>query len=314
MRGHWLLVVLAVCVLGSVAQAADDRPILFSYFVGNGEDGLHLAWSEDGHTFRALNDGKPLIAPKVGESSLMRDPSIARGPDGTFHMVWTTGWKANTIGYAHSKDLIHWSEQRALQVMPKGEEVRNCWAPEVFYDEPNKRFVVVWASSVAGRFPETLDEGHHDYNHRLYAFTTKDFRDIGETDLFYNPGFQVIDGAIFRTGDRYAMVVKDETLKPVPGKYLFLTFSDSATGPWTGTTGRITGDYWAEGPSPIKIGEWWYIYFDKYRKDKFGAVRSKDLKNWQDVSEKVKFPEGTRHGTAFRVQPEVLKKLKQLTQ
>jgi len=39
----------------------------------------------------------------------MRDPSMVRTPDGTYHLVWTTSWKGDLgFGYAYSKDLIHW--------------------------------------------------------------------------------------------------------------------------------------------------------------------------------------------------------------
>lgn len=61
---------------------------LLTYFVRTGEDGLHLAWNEDGLTWETLNKGKPYLAPEDGKSKLMRDPSIALGPDETYHMVW----------------------------------------------------------------------------------------------------------------------------------------------------------------------------------------------------------------------------------
>ena len=85
-----------------------DSAYLFSYFRGNGETGLHLAYSNDGLKWTALKDGQSFLKPQVG-GKLMRDPSIAQGPDGTFHMVWTTGWWDKGIGIAHSKDLILWS-------------------------------------------------------------------------------------------------------------------------------------------------------------------------------------------------------------
>ena len=44
-----------------------------------------------------------------------------------------------------------------------------------------------------------------------------------------------------------------------------------------------------------------YVYFDKYREKKYGAIRSKDLQVWEDVSDSISFPQGTRHGTAFTV-------------
>ncbi len=299
------------------AEEEDGDALLFSYFTGNGETGLYLAHSADGLVFEALNDGQALLPPEVGESQLMRDPSICRGPDGTFHMVWTTSWEGQTIGYAHSDDLINWSEQRAIHVFEDHPEidpddVENCWAPELYYDSEGGQFIVVWASTVHGLYPETLGMGHGDLNHRQYYFTTTDFEDISQAELMYDPGFQVIDAAIFRPSeDRYAMVVKDETLEP-EAKHLFLTFGDTPTGPWSDPTEPITGDYWCEGPAPIEINGLWRIYFDKYRRGEWGAVQSGDLEDWEDISDQVHMPEGARHGTAFYAPQSVLEGLQAL--
>ena len=80
---------------------------VFTYFTGNGEDGLHLATSTDGYQWEALNGGRSYLKPLVGESKLMRDPCVLLGPEGTFHLVWTTAWEGKTVGYASSKDLAH---------------------------------------------------------------------------------------------------------------------------------------------------------------------------------------------------------------
>lgn len=313
---------LALLLAASSLAAADGLAaggLLFSFFRNNGEDGLYLATSQDGLKWTELNGGKPLIKPEVGESKLMRDPSIVRGPDGTFQMVWTTAWEGRTIGHASSKDLIHWSAQQAIEVFPAGTEVHNCWAPEIYYDAPAKEFLIVWASTIKGRFPETLGTGNRDLNHRLYATRTRDFRTFTPTKLFYDPGFIVIDAAIFpeRLGGparlagskRYAMVVKNETLKP-EAKNLFLTFADSLNGPWTTPTEPISGKDWAEGPSPIRIGGEWIIYFDKYRNHRYGAVRSRDGKTWSDITDQIVFPQGARHGTAFHAPRAVIDALR----
>jgi len=71
----------------------------------------------------------------------------------------------------------------------------------------------------------------------------------------------------------------------------------------------ITGDYWAEGPSPLKVGDNLYVYFDKYRDRRYGAVRSKDGIEWEDISEQIVFPKGARHGTAFTVTEKILESL-----
>jgi hypothetical protein len=307
----WFILFAVVFSVLSPALADEPAAYVFCYFKGNGEDGLHLAVSDDALTWTTINHDRPLVASTIGKSKLMRDPSICRGPDGVFHMVWTTGWPDLTIGYAQSKDLAHWSPQRAIPVMAGIEGVRNCWAPEVFYDAEGKRFVVMWASTVDGRFSETLGQGHEKLNHRLYAFATPDFERIGETKLVYDSGFQVIDGAIFRAKGRYVMVAKNETLKP-PAKYLFLSYAASPTGPWSQPGPRITGDYWCEGPSPLRVGDAWVIYFDCYTEHRYGAIRSTDLEHWEDISNRVHFPKGTRHGTALKVPRAIVEQLRAL--
>ena len=38
---------------------------LYSFFQNNGEDGLHLAWSEDGLNWTALNNNESFLTPSV---------------------------------------------------------------------------------------------------------------------------------------------------------------------------------------------------------------------------------------------------------
>jgi hypothetical protein len=93
-----------------------DTVLLFTSFRGNGEDGLRFLSSDDGYHWLEV-PGK-FLKPRAGENQMMRDPSLARGPDGTYHLVWTTGWQGDQgFGYAHSNDLVHWSPQRFVPVM-----------------------------------------------------------------------------------------------------------------------------------------------------------------------------------------------------
>src|SRR6187455_768668 len=166
-------------VFADVAWAqknSNDVAYLFAYFKGNGEDGLHLAASNDGYSWNALKNDSTFLTPTAGKDKLMRDPCITQGPDGTFHMVWTVSWNEKGIGYASSKDLIHWSEQRYLPVMEHEEGARNCWAPEILYDFESRQFMIYWATTITGKFTETLSNKENAYNHRLYFVTTSDFR------------------------------------------------------------------------------------------------------------------------------------------
>lgn len=284
--------------------AEKDNIFLFSYFKGNGEDGLHLAYSRNGLTFTALNNDRSFLTPVVGVSKLMRDPCVIQTEDGTFHMVWTAGWTERGIGYASSKDLINWSEQKYIVVMDKEPTARNCWAPEINYDKKTKQFLIIWATTIPGRFPESESVGDNSYNHRIYSVTTKDFVTFSETKLFYNKGFNVIDATINNDGKKYVMFVKDETRTP-PQKNIRVTTSTSLFGTYSDPSEPITGKYWAEGPTSVKTKEGWIVYFDKYIDNKMGAVTSKDLVNWEDISNKLSFPDGMRHGTVIKVDEKI---------
>lgn len=302
---------LLIAIVFNINAQKKNEAYLFSYFVGNGEDGLHLAYSFDGFKWEALKNGGSFLKPLVGKDKLMRDPCIISGPDGKFHMVWTVSWKEKSIGYASSEDLIHWSKQKNIPVMEHEPDARNCWAPEVFYDKTSAQYIIFWSTTIPGRFPKTEKSGDNGYSHRMYYVITKDFRDFSETKLFYNQGFNVIDGTLMNENGKYILFLKDETRYP-PEKNIRFATSKELTQNYGKPSKPISGDYWAEGPTSVKIGGYWYVYFDKYRKNKIGAVRSSDITHWEDISDKVEFPDGTRHGTVFKVPQELLENLKKL--
>ena len=286
---------------------------LFSYFTGNGEDGLHLASSADGLVWTPLQGGRSLLTPTVG-SKLMRDPSIVLGPDDRFHMVWTTGWWDKGIGVAHSSDLVTWSEPREIPVMAHEPAALNAWAPELFYDAPAGRYLIVWATTIPGRFHATDETGNVEkqgkLNHRLYCVTTKDFTTYTPAKLFFDDGFNVIDGTLVETAPaRFALVVKDETQRPVPRKHLRVAFGQRAEGPFGPASAAISPD-WVEGPSVLRVDGAWLLYFDEYTRKRYGALRSTDFVAWTSVSDRVRFPEGARHGTAFVAPRAVIERLR----
>ncbi|KAF2329818.1 prolyl oligopeptidase family serine peptidase [Flavobacterium daemonense] len=281
---------------------------VFTYFKGNGEDGLHLAYSEDGYKWNALKNDTSFLTPEVGKDKLMRDPCVIKGGDGLYHMVWTVSWTDKGIGYASSKDLIHWSKQEFIPVMAHEEKARNTWAPEITYDEKSKEYMIYWASTIDGKFPETKSEEEKGYNHRIYYTTTKDFKKFAKTKLLYEPGFNVIDASIVKQEQQYVMYLKDETRNPVQ-KNIKIATSKNLTGPYSPASKAITGDYWAEGPTAIQIDNNWVVYFDKYTQKKYGAVKETS-KGWEDISEQVNFPVGTRHGTVIKVSADEIAALK----
>lgn len=306
---------LAALLDGCAAPARAGDAYLFAYFVQNGQDGLHLAGSPDGYHWDKLGGGAPFLKPAVGKEKLMRDPCLLRGPDGVYHMVWTCSWRDRAIGYTSSRDLRHWSAQRALPVMAHEPDALNAWAPEIVLDEARGEFLIFWSSTIPGRFPQTDKAGDGQYNHRIYATTTKDFVDFTPTVLFYDPGFSVIDATFLRLPGRDYLLVKDETRTPAH-KYLQLAPAASLHGPFGPLSAPISPPgVWAEGPTALQVGDEVIVYFDAYTTRHFGALRSRDLVHWEDVSTTMRFPdEGTalrmRHGTALRVPAALLDALR----
>jgi hypothetical protein len=235
----------------------------------------------------------------------MRDPSIVQGPDGVYHLVWTSSWRGDKgFGYAYSKDLIHWSEQQFLEVMKQEPGTVNVWAPELFYDDDNKQFVIIWASAIPGRFNRGIEEDSN--NHRMYYVTTPDFKQFSETKLFLDPGFSVIDAVIVKEAARkYVLVLKDNTR---PNRNIKVAFGPAPTGAYTNVSQPFTGNF-TEGPSVVKAGDAWLIYYDAYRDKKYSAVRTKDFKSFERIDSLITIPEGHKHGTIIQVKRKVVKKL-----
>ncbi|MFA6450209.1 MAG: glycoside hydrolase family 43 protein [bacterium] len=293
----------------SNALDAAKQVFLFSYFHDNGGpgDGLHLAWSEDAYKWSALNGDNVLFTPTV--SKVFRDPFILRGPDGVFRMVWTTGWEAKRIsfGYAESRDLIHWTNEKDVPVMTDEPTARNCWAPEIFYVASKKQYMIFWSTTIPGRFPATDSAGDDGYNHRIYYTTTTDFETFAPAKLLYDPKFNCIDATIVFSDNRFIMFLKNETRWP-PKKNIVIATSENAEGPYSLPSKPITTN-WVEGPTVLRIGDTWNLYYDSYTLNSYGLSQSQDLKHWKMISGKLKMPAGARHGTAFAAPFDIFSKL-----
>ena len=277
---------------------------LFTSFHDADQKHLRFLYSFDGYHW--TNVPGTFLEAHVGVNKQFRDPSILRAPDGTFQLVWTAGWHGDQgFGYASSRDLIHWSEQKFVPVMTNEPMTVNVWAPELFYD--NGQFIIVWASTIPGRFPDKLEK--HDNNQRLYFTTTTDFTNFTPAKLFFDADYSAIDGFILRDAARFVLVNKDNSRTNLN---LRVAFAQSPLGPWQSISEPFTQKF-TEGPCALKIGDDWLIYFDAYRQHIFGAVKTSDFKFFTDITKEVSFPEGHKHGTAIQVSREILAGLLQKT-
>jgi hypothetical protein len=294
---------VAGAAIPSRALAAADEVLLLCYFTGKdeGRAGLHYATSADGHRFTALRGGAGFLTPTVGENRLMRDPSLTLGPDGTYHLVWTTDWFGDVIGHASSRNLRDWSPQQAIPVMRAFPGTRNTWAPETIYDPARRHFVIFWSSSVAGRFGATAGKGFDGLDHRPYCTTTRDFRSFTPTRLLYDPGFNAIDFTMLRERDgRLRLILKDETNGARTERNLRTATAATPLGPFGPASAPFTPTM-TEGPTATWLNGEYVVYYDIYEERRFGAKATRDFVTWRDLTPEIRFPDDARHGTVLRV-------------
>jgi hypothetical protein len=304
----------------SASPTKTASPWLFAGFKRESKDGVYYAISLDGYHWKLANGGHPVVPPtEPGE--LMRDPFLQRAPDGTFRMVWTWAWyDPKIIGYAESKDLLTWTKHRTLPVMAAQPGARNVWAPALYYEPAQKRWLLFWASTIPGRFPGD-DSGDGNLNHRIYSTTTTDFQTFTPAKVFFDPGYSVIDATILSPptpGKPFTMVFKDERKTPLE-KHLLTATGPSFEGPWTNISQPIS-ETWSEGAAIIPVlatadsPTGYLAYYDHYTQGQhYGAIFSPDLIHWSDALAKIDFPAGMRHGSFLQITQSEYDRLAALT-
>ena len=300
-----LLLILIVLTTAWTATAQREVYISTS-FHEPATDGLRFIYSYDGWQWDSIPG--TWLQPEVGKQKVMRDPSIIRTPDGTFHLVWTSSWRGDRgFGYASSRDLKHWTAQRFIEVMTDTTTV-NVWAPELFWDDERQQAVIIWASCIPGKFPNGQED--HKNNHRLYYTTTNEFKTFTPAKLMIDPGFSCIDATLVKRGKKdYVMVLKDNTR---PERDIKVAYARSPYGPWSKVSEPFTGKM-MEGPTVLRLNDaaansksGWLIYYDRYEMRDFGAHYTKDFVTFEDVSKQVKVPVLHKHGTIFRAPESIL--------
>ncbi|MEV7141439.1 glycoside hydrolase family 43 protein [Streptomyces tauricus] len=199
-----------VLTLGAGTAHAADSAYVMCYFtestsLGLGTDyGLHLAVSTDSLNWTPLNQNNPLVTPTAGALGL-RDPFLMRKRDGTFVVIATdlkgTDWSYNSQ-YIHvwdSADLRTFTGYRRLKLH---DMTTHSWAPEAFWDAGRGQYAVIYSS---------VDSSGH--NVIMVNYTT-DFVTASAPQVFFDPGYDVIDGnmAVGVNGYNYLFFKKNQTL------------------------------------------------------------------------------------------------------
>ncbi|WP_340389912.1 immunoglobulin-like domain-containing protein [Paenibacillus sp. FSL E2-0151] len=304
----------------------------FAYFTGEYEGGeeISFATAEDPLFWKALNNGKSILQSDMGEKGL-RDPFVIRSPEGDkFYMLATdlkmgesTNFDQAQITGSHymmiweSEDLVHWSEQRMIEVAPK--TGGNTWAPEAIYDPVTGEYIVFWASSMKNT------ETYGDYNGRpagqynvMYYATTRDFYNFSEPKVMIDESLPTIDTTFIEHNDMLYRFTKSEVntkvyVEKAPTFYYDkdgiaangLQY-DAVPGTRDNKLGLIGNNGNNEGQTIFKDNkkDKWYLFLDswpyhvRYTTD---LDSSTQYMNNVLSSDKYALPPGPRHGTVIPI-------------
>jgi hypothetical protein len=175
----------------------------------------------------------------------------------------------------------------------------NVWAPELFYDDVQEQFLIIWSSQINPSEYTAADTLGTNACHRMWYTTTRDFQTFAPARRYYDPGFNSIDGYLLKRAEQdYVLIVKDNRK---PGfSNLFCVFSDSPYGPF-GSPTETFGRTFSEGPCAIQLGNEWIIYYDQYHPQEYGAVSTTDFQTFTPIPERISVPADHKHGTIVRI-------------
>jgi len=276
--------------------------------------GLYMALSKDGYSFTDVNNGKPVMAgDTIALQKGIRDPHIARGPDGAFYLAMTDlhifakkagyretewergkeyGWGNNrSMVLMRSWDLVNWSRTiiRVDQAFPGLEDIGCAWAPETIYDKDKKKMMIYFTM----RFKNGRNKIYYSYVND--GFTK--LETAPELLFEYPKDISYIDADITQVGKEY---------------HLFYVPHDGTPGIKQAVSRSINKGYvydpkWydpepksCEAPTVFKrIGEKkWVLIYDIYgiTPNNFGFSETSDFVNFKDLGH---FNEGLMKATNF---------------
>jgi hypothetical protein len=288
-------------------EEMDMAGYLLVYFKDQTQS-AYFAISRDGYTFTDINGGQPVFdGTLLAEQKGVRDPHIARGPDGAFYLAMTDlhifgqraghratqwerpqelyGWGNNrAIVLMKSYDLIHWthSDFRVDKAFPELGDIGCSWAPQTIYDEAEGRMMVYFTIRVGN------GDCHMYYSYTDDAFTKLDTR---PERLFDGAG---IDGDISRAGGKYHLFY-------VSDAKIFHAISDRINQGYKSEPRRIDPEKVStEAPNVFKrLGtDTRVLMYDVYgaRPNNMGFSETNDFVSYKDLGH---FNEGVMKTTNF---------------
>ena len=192
----------AAAVAGPREASAANSAYVFAYFTESPNQtaanyGLHLAVSTDGLNWQPLNQNNPVVTPTAGTLGL-RDPFILRKQDGTFVILATD---LNGTDFSQNNQYLHVWDSTNLTSFTGYRRVRmhglntHTWAPTAFWDQARGQYGIVYSAN------NGTDVFMVNY--------TSDFRTVTTNQVYFSPGFGVLDGDVVVDGSTFYLYYKN---------------------------------------------------------------------------------------------------------
>jgi hypothetical protein len=206
-----------------------------------------------------------------------------------YSRIWTSGLHADKgFGYARSTDLIHWSVQQHLLVLPLDSSVKTAINPDLYYDRLAKTVTLTWTVTRQSEPPVE----------QLFVTQSNDFKHFTLIRKGYNPGYP-LDGAtvVSRTASDFVLVFQDNS---PTNKALKAAFCNQSAGLYKWETPPFTGLN-TFSPLVFKVGAKWLIFYQAKEGPAFRAVNTLDFNTFENITKEIALPEGYFCGSVLRI-------------
>lgn len=276
------------------AQPRANTAYLMTYFtespqMAGADYGLHLAVSRDGLNWTPLNQNNPVVTPTAGDLGL-RDPFVYRKQDGTFVVLATDlrGTDFSKVSqYLHvwdSTNLTSFTNYRRIRMHTTNS---HTWAPTAFWDAARGQYGIVYSAN----------NGQDVF----FVNYTSDFRSVTSPQVFFSPGFPVLDGDIVVDGGTTYLYYKNLSNGNLYGARSSTGAPNSFT---TYTAGLRQGDA-IEAPLLLKTNEGgWRLWGDSFSpvNNDYYAWSSSNATNWTALNQRDYTPPlNAKHGSMVAI-------------